>query len=123
MITSKLNKHQHECNTYLNLKAFLITKINIQRAHKALAPKNPPYIPVKTLVIKSKILSTFFNKSSFVFIVSFKLTIISERLVTPPPIADVIPPEFDTKPIPTYERDVTTSLVAGIAPVRIISKS
>ena len=90
MITSKLNKHQHECNTYLTLKAFRITNNNMERTHKTLAAKNPAYIPVKTTVTKSKILLTFLKRSSFVFYVSFKLTIISVRLVTPPPIAEFI---------------------------------
>jgi len=94
----------------------------MERTHKTLAPKNPPYIPVKTLVINSKILLTSLKRLSFVFIVSFKLTVISERLVTPPLTADVIDPEATVKPIPAAERELTAPLVAGIAPERIISK-
>jgi len=90
IITSKLNKHQHECNIYLILKAFLITNNNMERTHKTLAPKNPPYIPDKTTVNNSKILLTSFNVLSFVFIVSFKLIVISLRLTTPLPIAEFI---------------------------------
>ena len=74
IITSKLNKHQHECNIYLILKAFLITNNNMERTHKTLAPKNPPYIPDKTTVNNSKILLTSFNVLSFVFIVSLNFT-------------------------------------------------
>lgn len=90
IITSKLNKHQHECNRYLTIKAFLITKHNMARTHKMLAAKNPAYIPVKTTVTNSKILLASLKRLSFVFYVSFKLTIISVRLVTPSPIAESI---------------------------------
>ena len=104
MITRKLNKHQHECNIYLTLKAFLITNNNMARTHKTLAPKNPPYIPFKTTVSNSKIFITSVNILSFVFIVSFKLTVISLRLVTPPLIASSIVSYFSVKPIPASER-------------------
>lgn len=55
-----------------------------------LAAKNPAYIPVKTTVTNSKILLASLKRLSFVFYVSFKLTIISLRLVTPSPIAESI---------------------------------
>jgi len=50
-MTSKLNKHQHECNIYLQLNFFFQTKINPAKAHNELAPMKPPYIPFKATVI------------------------------------------------------------------------
>ena len=62
----------------------------MERTHKTLAPKNPPYIPVKTTVNNSKIMWISFNDLSLFFIVSFKLIVKSLRLTTPLPIAEFI---------------------------------
>lgn len=50
IMTTKLNKHQHKCNIYLQQNFFFQTKINPAKAHNELAPINPAYIPVKAVV-------------------------------------------------------------------------